>query len=248
MQVNNSYYTPNLRDIKELPEPTKLDKETYEAIKRAQAKVDEERKEYNPTHKQLEENPWLKNAANGLTKVSDLIEGFERGINGSGKFTLSKLSSDSFDVTNKKGDVTATYGIFSEVKETTTHLAWDNPNYTRNGTKETTGMTLRFTYTSYETHSFNSANIDFNVENADKEVDFNKLTDKLKSDKEFEKNFLGALNDYIINNDSSKLINYLKQALDIVSANLSIKEPGTIYGDAGQLSSIGSRSHLSILA
>ncbi|XPV70536.1 MAG: hypothetical protein ACNI25_08110 [Halarcobacter sp.] len=250
MQVNSNHHTRIYGEIQELPEPTPLDKETVNAIREAQKKVDEERKEYVPTSKQLDENPWLKNAATGLNKVSDIIKDYERGIDGSGKFTISKLTNDSFDVVNDKDEVTGTYGIFSKVDEATIHLPWDDENYTREGTKETTGMSLRYTYTSYEDHSFKSADISFDLKNTDIEIDFNKLTDKLKSDKEFEKNFLSALDDYMNNNNSSKLINYLKQALELENADLSVKEPSTssIYGNKGNLNSINNSSHLSLLS
>ncbi|WP_321315110.1 hypothetical protein [Halarcobacter sp.] len=236
-------------EIKELPEPTTLDKDTINSIRAAQKKLDEERKEYTPTSKQLDENPWLKNAATGLNKVSDIIKDYEKGIDGSGKFTISKLTNDSFDIVNDKNEVTNTYGIFTKVNETTTHLPWDDENYTREGTKETTGINLRYTYTSYENNSFKSANIAFDLKNTDKEVDFNKLIDKLKSDKEFEKNFLSAIEDYMNNNDNTKLINYIKQVLELENADLSEKEPNSssIYGDKGNLNLINNNSHLNLL-
>lgn len=111
-------------------------------------------------------------------------------------------------------------------------------------------MSLRYTYNSYESNSFKSANITFDLKNADKEVDFNKLTDKLKSDKEFEKDFLSALEDYMNNSDSSRLINYVKQALELENANLSIKEPSSssIYGEKGNLNSLNNSLHLSLLS
>lgn len=236
-------------EIKELPEPTTLDKDTINSIRAAQKKLDEERKEYTPTSKQLDENPWLKNAATGLNKVSDIIKDYEKGIDGSGKFTISKLTNDSFDIVNDKNEVTNTYGIFTKVNETTTHLPWDDENYTREGTKETTGINLRYTYTSYENNSFKSANIAFDLKNTDKEVDFNKPIDKLKSDKEFEKNFLSAIEDYMNNNDNTKLINYIKQVLELENADLSEKEPNSssIYGDKGNLNLINNNSHLNLL-
>ncbi|WP_321468003.1 hypothetical protein [Halarcobacter sp.] len=236
-------------EIKELPEPTTLDKDTINSIRAAQKKLDEERKEYTPTSKQLDENPWLKNAATGLNKVSDIIKDYEKGIDGSGKFTISKLTNDSFDIVNDKNEVTNTYGIFTKVNETTTHLPWDDENYTREGTKETTGINLRYTYTSYENNSFKSANIAFDLKNTDKEVDFNKLIDKLKSDKEFEKNFLSAIEDYMNNNDNTKLINYIKQVLELENADLSEKEPNSssIYGNKGNLNLINNNSHLNLL-
>ncbi|RXJ54105.1 hypothetical protein [Candidatus Marinarcus aquaticus] len=251
MQVNSTYHTRIFGEVQELPEPTRVDKDTFNAIRKAQAKVEEERKEYTPTHKQLEENPWLKNAAIGLNKVSDIIKDYERGIDGSGKFSLSKLTNDSIDIVNDKDQVTGTYGIFTKVEETTTHLPWDDENYTRQGTKETTGMSLRYTYTSYKSNSFKSADITFDLKNTDAEIDFNKLTDKLKADKEFEKNFLASMEDYMNNSDSSKLIKYVKQALELENADITIKEPSSssIYGDKGQLSSVvNNSSHLHLLA
>ncbi len=250
MQINSNYWTQIYGEIKELPEPTPLDEETINAISAAQKKVNEERKEYIPTNEQLNENPWLKNAATGLNKVSDIIEDYEKGVDGSGEFTISKLTNDSLDVVNDKNKVIGSYSIFSKVDETTIHLPWEDENYTREGTKETSSMSLKYTYNSYESNSFKSANITFDLKNADKEVDFNKLTDKLKSDKEFEKDFLSALEDYMNNSDSSRLINYVKQALELENANLSIKEPNSssIYGEKGNLNSLNNSSHLSLLS
>ncbi|ADG94666.1 hypothetical protein Arnit_3018 [Arcobacter nitrofigilis DSM 7299] len=237
--------------IKELPEPTPLDEETIKAIRAAREKVEQERKEYVPTSDQLKENPWLKNAATGLQKVSDIIKDYENGVDGSGKFTLSKLTNSSSDILNDKNETIGTYGIFTKVEETTTHLAWDDENYTRSGTKETNSMSFNYTYNSYESNRFESANIKFDVKNADKEIDFNKLYDKLKSDKEFEKDFISSLDDYINSNDGRKLINYLKQALEIENATLNIKEPSDLatYGNKGNLNSMeNNSSHLSLLA
>ncbi|RXK13084.1 hypothetical protein CP965_04590 [Halarcobacter mediterraneus] len=109
----------SFKEILTLPKAQKLDEETVNKINSAIAEVDNQRKEYEPTKEQLKEYPWLKNAVNGIRKVSDIIENFKNGEDGSGDFTITSASQDSFDVYNGNGR-THYYNIYAQVDYTTT--------------------------------------------------------------------------------------------------------------------------------
>ncbi|RXJ86396.1 hypothetical protein [Arcobacter sp. CECT 8985] len=221
----------SFKEILPLPKAQKLDEKTVNKINSAISEVDNQRKEYEATKEQLKEYPWLKNAVNGIRKVSDIIEDFKNGKDGSGDFTITSNSQDSFTVYD--GDErTHYYNIYAQVDYTTTHLAYDDENYTREGQTKVSRIAFHASYYEKSVNEQKELQLNFELEKEKESIDFSKLYERLNTDKDFEKNFMVNIENYLYKNDSSKLIRQLEKGLGLDDSTLKYKDSiNTTYLD-----------------
>lgn len=229
----NSYTSiiNSFKEILPLPEPQELDQETVDKINSSIANIENDRKEYQPTKEQLEENPWLKNAVNGIRKVSDIIEDFKNGKDGSGDFTITSYSQDSFDV-HEDNIRTHYYNIYAQADYTTSHLAYDDENFTREGQTRVSKIAFHASYYEKSVNEQKELQLNFTLEKDTESVDFDKLYERLKTDEKFEKDFIANIESYLYKNDSSKLIKQLEKVLGLEDSTLKYKDSvNTTYLD-----------------
>jgi len=225
MLINNENRFENLI-ILDNKEHTIIKEETQDKIREAIGEIVDNTKEYEPTPKQLVEYPWLKNAANGINKVSNILQDYENGIDGAGTFTMSTKASESFRIMGEDGKRTHAYSIYTDTDITTTHLAWDSEDRTREGKQEISSISFHTDYLSSEVNEWKHIELNFDVKNLEEFEGFEKLFEKIKNDKDFEEEFISNMDNYTSNN-STNFIEQIKRGLEIEDALLSKKNPTT---------------------
>ena len=233
MQINYENRFDNLT-ILDYKEQTKIKEETQDKIREAIGKIVDNTKEYKATREQLEEYPWLKNADYGINKISDILNDYENGVDGSGTFIMSSGSTDSFSIIDKnnKNRISHAYTIYGREELTTKHLAWDSEDYTREGTQEVSSFTFHIDYLSYEVNEWKHIEFNADGKNLEEFTDFEKLFERLKNDKNFEKEFISNMDNYS-NNNSIKLFEQIKRGLEIEDIML-IKQDPISYDNKGK--------------
>ncbi|PHR72331.1 MAG: hypothetical protein COA66_06355 [Arcobacter sp.] len=213
-------------------EHSKIKEETHVKLREVIENMVDDTIVYRPTLEQLVEYPWLKNAANGINKVSDILDDYENGVDGSGTFIMATKENETFRIYDEENKITHAYTIYAQVDMTTTHLAWDSEDRTREGKQETTSISFHTDYLSYEVNEWKHIEINLNVKNLDKFADFEKLFEKIKSNKDFEEEFISNLDNYT-NNNPTNLIEQIKQSLEIEDAVLIRQNPSS-YDNEGK--------------